>query len=360
MDETKVNGSKKWVWAVIALVIIVGIAYFYNNSAKDDTKIRVGAVLPLSGASTFYGEEIKKGIEMCNPGNVEYIYEDSAGSAATGVSAYNKITKIDKVDVTIVGMSTVVPAILPIAKENKDFVIATMVTAADVGKNGGDTVFRYYSDGYKAAQVISASMIKQGAKNIGILYVQNDFGETYKKGAEAFLSDKGVSVYAESFLATETDFSTSLLKLKQNNVDSIMVIAYDKQTLQAITKIKDLKLNTSIFTGWMWNNSDFEKSPKVFDGVYVPRSFYLSGSGEKVVNFNTNYKTKYGINASQFAAIGCDLAILLGDNNIRTAEQLTKLESFSGINGEIKQAQYGEFDFPIQMIQYKDGVVKTI
>ncbi len=354
--------NKKIVWTIVAIIVVTLIGWGITKNTKNTNgeTIKVGAVLPLSGNSTFYGDEIKKGMEMCNPGNLEYVYEDSIGSPATGISAFNKVTQIDKVDVTITGMSTVVPAILPIAKEKKDFVIATMVTAAEVGKIGGETVFRYYSDGYKAAQVISDSIIKQGAKNIGILYVKNDFGETYKKGAEDFLKNKDVVIYPESFLATEVDFSTSLLKLKQSKVDAIMVVAYDKQTLQIITKIKDLKLETSVFTAWMWTDADFEKNPKIFDGVYSARSYFLFGSGEKVVNFNTDFKAKYNSNPSQFAAIGCDLAILLGENNIKTPEQLTRLESFSGINGKIIQAEYGEFDFPIQVIQYKGGEVKSL
>jgi branched-chain amino acid transport system substrate-binding protein len=354
--------KKKIVWAVVVIVVVVLIGWgmVKNTKTVDGEKIKVGAVLPFSGNSAFYGDEIKKGMEMCNPGNLEYVYEDSVGSPATGISAFNKITQIDKVDVTIVGMSTVVPAILPIAKDKKDFVIATMVTAADVGKTGGDTVFRYYSDGYKAAQVISDSMVKYGAKNIGILYVQNDFGETYKKGAEDFLKNKDVVIYPESFLATEVDFSTSLLKLKQNKVDAIMIVAYDKQTLQIITKIKDLKLEADVFSAWMWNDSDFEKNPEIFNGVYAARSYFLSGSGDKVVNFKTDFMAKYNSIPSQFAAIGCDLAILLGENNIRTPEQLTSLESFNGINGKIIQAEYGEFDFPIQVIQYKRDETKSL
>lgn len=358
----KTNGIlKKLFWLIIIIVIVAFVIIFSKqNSGVSNSTIKVGAVIPLSGTSSYIGEEMKKGMEMCNPGNLKFFFEDSFGTAQQGISAFNKLTQIDKVDATVVAMSTVVPAILPIAKERKDFVITAVVTAADVAKNGGGSVFRYYSNGYNAAKVIADSMVKKNTKKIGILYVQNEFGETYKRGMEDFLKDKDVSVYPESFLATETDFSTALLKLKQSNVDSIIVIAYDKQTIQAITKIKDQKIDVDIYTAWMWNNSDFSKNSSVFEGVYVPRSFYLFGSNEKVVKFNNDFKTKYGAEASQFSAVGCDLAILVGENNINTSEKMTKLNKFSGINGEITQDEYGEFDFPIKMIQYTNGSVKEL
>jgi ABC-type branched-subunit amino acid transport system substrate-binding protein len=172
--------------------------------------------------------------------------------------------------------------------------------------------------------------------------------------------DKGVSIYTESVLATDTDTSTSLFKLKQKGVDSILVVAYDKQTLQIVSKIKDLKLGVNIYNAWMWGDKDFETNSKILDGVFDPRSVYLFGSNEKAVKFNQEFKTKFGSEGNQFAAIGCDLSILIGENNIKTAEDMKNLKSFNGINGEIKQEAYGELDFPVKMVQYKDKVVNIL
>jgi branched-chain amino acid transport system substrate-binding protein len=351
--------KKRYLGILVILVVVIILANlsYFNNWGGD---IKIGAVLPLSGYAEFMGTEMQRGMEMCNPGNIKYIYEDSVGSATTGVSAYSKLTQIDNVDVVVVGMSTVVPAILPIAKENKDFVIATIVTAAEVGKKGGDTVFRYYLDGYGVGQIIADSMVKLDAKKIGIMYVQNEFGITYKDGAQDFLDERGVSVYSESFQATETDFSTQLLKLKQNKVDFILVIAYDKQTLQVISKIKELDLEASIFSAWMWQDSDFENNKDILSDTYNTRSSYMFGLNKDAVKFNEDFKTKFGSNPSQFSAIGCDLSLLIGKNNLNTPEKLNALKVLNGINGEIEQGQYGELNFPVKVIQFVEDEVIII
>ena len=134
--------NKIYLGIGIVAVLLIATIIIFSNQQKNDETIKIGAILPLSGYGTYMGLEMQKGMDMCNPGNIQYIYEDSAGLATTGVMAYNKLNNVNNVDLTIVGLSTVVPAILPIAKENKDFVIATIVTAKDVGKTGGDTVFR--------------------------------------------------------------------------------------------------------------------------------------------------------------------------------------------------------------------------
>lgn len=351
---------KKWLWVLLVIVVILVVVLLVINPRELAGKIKVGVVMPLSGTSAFFGEQFKKGMEMCNPGNLEYFYEDSLGAAATGVTAYNKATQIDKVDVTIVGMSTVIPAILPIAKQNKDFVIATFVTAADIGKIGGESVFRYYVNGYGGGQTIAESMVKRGVKNVGIIYVQNEYGEAYKNGAADLLKNKNISVSLESILATEVDPSTSLLKLKQKGVDSILVVAYDKQTLQIVSKIKELKFAGDVYGAWMWGDKDLNTNSQALEGIIIPRSLYLFGSNEKAVKFNNMMKEKFNSEGNQWVAIGCDLSMLIGENNVDTFEKMKKLKSFNGINGEIKQAEYGEFAFPVKMVQYKGGVVSAL
>jgi branched-chain amino acid transport system substrate-binding protein len=349
--------TKKIIWIIIAAIVVILVAWGItrNTDNVSGEKIKVGAVLPLSGATAYFGEEMKKGMEMCNPGNLEYVFEDSVGTPQQGISAYNKLTRIDKADVTVVGMSTVVPAILPIAKENKDFVITTIVTAADVGKNGGDTVFRYYIDGAVIGEIIANSMLKKDVKKVGVLYVQNEYGETYKNGAVDFLNSKSILVYPESFLATDTDFSTAILKLKQQGVDSVLVVAYDKQTLQIVSKIKDSNLGVDIYNAWMWSDADLAKNTKILEGVIMPRSEYLFGSSDKTMKFDQEFKAKFGVQSNQYGSIGCDLSKLIGENNINTAEKLSNLKKFSGVNGEITQAENGEFYFPVKMIQYIGG-----
>ena len=362
MEQTKRNWWPLVIVGVL-IVIVVILAVLPKNSLPKEN-IKIGAVLPLSGVGAYTGIEMKKGMEMCNPGNINFVFEDSFSTPQQGISAYNKITKIDKVDVSILSISQVVAAILPIAKENKDFVIASGVTAADVGKNGGDTVFRYFVDGYVAAKFIAKSMFQKDVQSIGLIYLQDEFGMTYKKGLEDSAKDAGVTVYAEAIRQTDVDFSTIVTKLKEKGIQSILVVAYDKQTLQAVKQVKEFNLNIPIFTGWMmWMMADgrLQKGTEsLLDSVYFPSpSFFLQGN-EKAKMFNKNYSEKYGLGSNIFAAIGCDLSILIGENNLNNYQKLLNLKSFEGTNGKMVQEEYGEFYLPLKMVRFVDGNLEVI
>jgi branched-chain amino acid transport system substrate-binding protein len=351
--------NKKMVWGIVIVAIIILGIYLTNKTPGADLNnpIKVGAVLPLTGGAAYFGEEVKKGMEVCNPGNLSFVFEDSFATPQQGISAYNKLTKIDKVDATVVAMSSVVPAILPIAKENKDFVITTVVSAADVGKIGGESVFRYFTDGYLDAKVITGLMMDKGIKKVGLMQLKNELGDTYKRGVDDFAKENNMAVYAETFLPTDTEYSTALLKLKQNNVESILVVGMAPQTLQIIKKIKELGLDVKIFTGWMMADPTIQKgNEQVLEGVYSSSPYFLLGLSGEVKEFNDAYKTKYNTVSNIYAAIGCDLSKMIGVNNLRNYKQLESLKIFKGVNGEIPQAEFGEFYFPLKMTQFVGGV----
>jgi hypothetical protein len=83
--------------------------------------------------------------------------------------------------------------------------------------------------------------------------------------------------------------------------------------------------------------------------------FISNGDGGEVKDFNDMYKIKYNASANIYAAIGCDLSKMIGENNIRNYAQLESLKIFKGVNGEIPQEQYGEFYFPLKMTQFING-----
>jgi len=165
-----------------------------------------------------------------------------------------------------------------------------------------------------------------------------------------------LTVYTETFLPTDTDYSTSLSKLKQNKVESILVVGMAPQTLQIIKRIKELGLKADIFTGWMMADPTIQKGNEVtLDGVYSSSPYFLLGLSGEVKSFNEAYTVKYNKPSNIYAAIGCDLAKMIGDNNLKSYEQLESLKTFTGVNGEIPQSEFGEFYLPLKMTQFIGG-----
>ena len=57
---------KKWLWVLVGVIIIAVVIglFVHQKRAKQPEVIKIGAILPLTGNFAFFGEEIKKGIEI--------------------------------------------------------------------------------------------------------------------------------------------------------------------------------------------------------------------------------------------------------------------------------------------------------
>ena len=102
----KTNNKK--IFASLAIVVIFGVITLitHTKTSKNTTKIKIGVIVPLSGEGAQFGEEIKNGIEIALKQNnlrdrFEIIYEDGKIDPKTSLSAYQKLSSLDKVNIII-------------------------------------------------------------------------------------------------------------------------------------------------------------------------------------------------------------------------------------------------------------------
>ncbi|MEI8339691.1 MAG: ABC transporter substrate-binding protein [bacterium] len=345
--------NKKTYW-FIAIVVILIIILVIAGKSGTSSKIKVGAVLPMSGFGKLYGEETQKGFTLCKADNTEFVIEDSQALPAVGVSAFNKIVSTNKPDAIVVMMSSVAEATLPLAKSYNGPVIATGVSSVNIAERGGDRYFRYFSRGEKESVMNAEYLLNTlKIKKLGVLYLNADYGKTYVDGVNSVYKDKG-EVITESFNTGTTDFKTNVAKLKAKNVEAIYIVGYDNDLELSIKDIKTLKYKGIIFGNSIFNNLMAKGVDKnILDGVYFSTlNFY---TGERKDSFFADYKAKYGTEANWYAASGCDIARQLGQVKGKDVMGYYKnLKSYEGINGKIF-ANGREFEFPEGVALYKDG-----
>src|SRR3989344_1722245 len=106
--------KKSFLTTLIILVIVTACLQH-----KEEPKLKIGVLLPLSGDLAVTGEKIDKGMRIAEaPDSVELIFEDTGSSAASAVSAAQKLIDIDHVDVIIGPYSPdETLAIIPLAEE---------------------------------------------------------------------------------------------------------------------------------------------------------------------------------------------------------------------------------------------------
>lgn len=270
----KIN-SKKIIFSafVVLIVLIVGVLVFTNLSNKEkniqtdvspitgdivltnpsnEETIEIGAILPLTGTTAFAGEALKNGAllavdEINAKGGIDgkmvkLIIEDSKSAPAEGVNAFNNL-ELKKPDVVISAMASVSAAVIPIANTTETPIIATVATSPQLITDY-DNAYRYFPTAKQEIPPIIEIANEKGIKKMGIIYLNDEFGAAmFSTLTEEFDGE----VIGEPFLISNTDYSTSILKLKEAKVDGILVVGFSSHISKCIQQIKEYNLDVVIF-----------------------------------------------------------------------------------------------------------------
>jgi len=91
-------------------------------------EFKVGVIIPLSGEVQFWGQGIKRGMELIQhnyPDKISFIYEDETFcNSKLAVTAANKLLQQDKVKLIVTGCLNGTKAIQPIASRNGALILS--------------------------------------------------------------------------------------------------------------------------------------------------------------------------------------------------------------------------------------------
>ena len=104
-------------------------AAIFPCTGMPESRLKIGAVLALSGTGADFGSDLRRGMELCAPNGTELVFEDSQGNPATGLAAFKKLVDTEHVNVGVVSFSGVANAVLPVAVSYRVPVILTIVSS---------------------------------------------------------------------------------------------------------------------------------------------------------------------------------------------------------------------------------------
>jgi branched-chain amino acid transport system substrate-binding protein len=249
--------SAKRVLGAVAAVAVTAIALSgcaapAPTYAKGDGVLKLGGVLPLTGALAFLSPPEIAGVDLAikdinDAGGVlgkpvEWTLEDSSdGDHAEVAPASAKKLLASGVD-AIVGAaaSGVTRNIIDQITKSKTVEISMSNTAPDLStwKDGG-YYFRTAPSDLLQGGVIGNQIVKDGNSNVAIIYQQTPYGEGLEAKAKSVIEAAGAKVVsAEAFPEGETNFDTIVDKVIAAGADSVLVISYDeiKKIVPALQK----------------------------------------------------------------------------------------------------------------------------
>ena len=104
-------------------VVLSGCSLIGNSGTKKP--VTIGALLPLTGTTAYWGVEVKKGMDLAlseiNKDGVVFnvAYEDTQSKADVAVTAAQKFISVDQVNTLYTHFSGISSAVSPVAKTSK-------------------------------------------------------------------------------------------------------------------------------------------------------------------------------------------------------------------------------------------------
>lgn len=368
VTKNNMNKNKKIALLSVVVIIIIGIFISNKNTSMSNTatneKIKVGVLLPLTGPLAEYGQAYKNGITLASEKsgnkNTEYIFEDSDYIAGKSISAFNKLTGIDKVDVLMSWGGVPSDAVYPLLKDKKlPFLAGSSLSR--VTESSPYTIRVYVAPDYFTREMWKYFRA-HNYKNIAVVKVEALYPNTIIEGLIAGKNaDETITVVDTYASPAENDFKTSILKLKNSKVkyDALGVMLFAGQIGNFYNQKSNLGLDIPTFgTDFFESKSDIDVAGKNIDGATYA-NFLVSDTFEK------EYVSKFG-NDSQIsqAGLGYDMALKVNQLASKDPDQIMKqLRSADGWTGAIGSHKFVEtandryFDSEVSMKVIQGGKI---
>jgi branched-chain amino acid transport system substrate-binding protein len=314
-------GKGKVLALFAALIMIFALMPVYGAGGT----IKLGTVLPISGAVSAYGTESRDAIlmaveEINAKGGVlgkkiQMVVEDDENSPDKTMNALKKIVARDKVIGFIGAMTSKCSLAVTKYAQAKKIIMITPTSTNDAVTDAGDFIFRScYKDSFQGEVVAQYAFETLKVKRAAILY---DITNDYSKGLTTNFSQKlkalgGQVVASETYSAGDKDFNAQLTKMKAAKPEVIFIPDY-YNTISLIAKqvrAQGITIPLVGADGWdeITNNAGDEVLNCFYCNHYSPEA-----NDPEVKSFVTKFEAKYKSSPNALAALSYDATYILAE-----------------------------------------------
>lgn len=315
----------KVVKILIFLILIPGNVF---------SEFKVGMSVPLTGDLAEFGVAIKNGTLLAKKdydlSQVKFIWDDNMYKTHVAVNSFQKLSKINKVNLLYSWGESPLYAIADLAERNK---IPLVAMSYDEEKaidkkyiintiNPTDDFVSALLDYFRKHQI----------KKIALINTEDIFFNSFIKSFAKLIKDEEIKIIS-SVLESENNFRPIFSKLKQANFDILGVLLFSGQISTFYRQLKTQGLN--LFTFGVDNfdsqeevkNSHGAMEGAIYPIIKVPDEFQK----KYTQSFNNTTHLVFAYNTYIFCKLMADLV-----NNYQ-AENLSSLEIIQAIKSEAKK-----------------------
>ena len=308
--------------------------------------VRVGVVLPETGAAAVYGASIKSGVRLAFdaviangevPGGLEVSYRDSGSDPTRAASAASALFEDGAVLVIGGATSSEAKAMVAVSGSAGRVLLSPSASAPDLARHGG-VFFRVYpSDEIEGAAAADFFISDRRARRVFVLQEDNDYTRGLLPVFVSELQAHGGWIVASVEIGSQGLEAQIRQTLARHNVDGVYVCGYGDAIVAAVRALRNLGYRGTICTTSAVNAAPLmQRWATVLDEVCFPLvSFDLSSEREPVASFVRRYHEVYNLAPDVYAAHGYDavLATLAALRGLRQRTGSTIREELLGLRG---------------------------
>ncbi|AWI13337.1 ABC transporter substrate-binding protein [Caldifermentibacillus hisashii] len=304
-----------------------------GGDAKGDT-IKIGANLELSGEVASYGQSISEGMELAieeinDSGGVDgkkikVVKVDNKSDNAEAASAATRLTSQENV-LAIIGAATSGNTIAQaqIANDTKTILLSPSGTAPNVTENEDGSINEYvfrtsYIDPFQGTVAANFAAKELGVKTAAIY---SDSASDYAKGLaaafkETFQKAGGKIVAEESYVAGDTDFRSTLTRIKSANPEFVFIPGYYEEVGLIVKQARESGVTVPLMGADGWDSPTLVDlaGKDALNNTFITNHYSAQDPDTKIQEFVTKFKEKYKDKSPDaFNALGYDSVYLLVD-----------------------------------------------
>ncbi|MCF7865417.1 MAG: ABC transporter substrate-binding protein [Candidatus Pacebacteria bacterium] len=342
--------NKKILLSIAAVILLlISVPYFKGTKPNELT---IGALLPLSGPASVWGENIRNGMELAlqDKQSIKIIYEDSKGTPADGVSAFHALKQKGS-DILVSALSAVSVPVSKVALEEKTPLLATLTAADNIVNDYATRIYSSSANFAEPAFTASSSPVISATK-IAVIYRNDELGNSvFRHIQELSTSNNKEIVYSASFKPNETDFTTVVTKVRATGAEVLIFVPVTPGEALGIVKIvNQLGLNiplveSSTVLASMSSRSELGNTNIYFNAY----NFSVPGNSEE---FKSAYKQKYNTNPNFAGAFGYDVVNTIyacKDKKTDIEKCIRETNNLNGVAGTAVQVAPGDFNIPLHL-----------
>ncbi|MDR1730593.1 MAG: ABC transporter substrate-binding protein [Synergistaceae bacterium] len=347
---------RKFLMLLLAAVVLCGLTT-PAGAELPKAPVKIGVVLPTSGAIAYDGGLALNGIRMAvdeingaggiGGNNIELYVEDSAGVPATAVAAMEKLAGMEKV-VAVIGDfgSSCTLAMMDVAQRARVPLITPVSLAPKITEMGNIWMFRGCDNSAMIAKAFTKWAVQEKkVDKWAYIAINTDYGRGSVEAFNADLASIGASVvFTEYFNQGETDYYPIVTKLSASDANGLCLFGETVDLSRVVAQYHEMGLGGKMLimdpTSGTFNEKFIELARENANGIVGASRFTAAIQTPAAQKFVADYRKRYNADPEKYAQAGYDctkmvaLAITKADSTdtekIRTALAAVQYEGPQG------------------------------